>query len=270
MGDRRLQEFDESLGGRRFLGDGDQRASAENRLAEVRLGRVSRHVEEIRIRPHFGAFREEGRNERRLMVQVALRRNVEEALGAVAEIGGGHGRDAAADIFFVLGEFAEFVDRFDHGRIGEFDLVGRPFLVDVERLGAQHQVFHPVRCRPAGGATGAETDAPGRAAIGNDLVRQLEQVFHALGHLVARFLEVLRHVPDKRLHVRLEGKGEIGLIAVLALVAAEIDPGLARAVIFLDPVGGLVAERHEEALGGKMGRAAAEWRYWGASRPAYR
>ena len=35
MGDRRLQEFDEGLCGRRILGDGDQRAGTQNGLAQI-------------------------------------------------------------------------------------------------------------------------------------------------------------------------------------------------------------------------------------------
>ncbi|QTK79598.1 hypothetical protein AT6N2_C1924 [Agrobacterium tumefaciens] len=254
MGDRCLQEVDERLCGGRFLGDGDKRARAQNRLAELRLGGVGRHVEEINVRPHLGTRREEGGNEGRLMVQIALRRNVEEALGAVTEIRGGNGCNATAHIFLVLGNLAEFIDRRHNRRIGELHLIRRPFLVDVEWLRAQHQVFHPVGGRPAGRAAGTEANAPGRAAIGDDLVGQLKQVFHAFGHFIARFFEILRHVPDERLHICLEGESEIGLVAVPALVAAEIDPGFARAIILLDPFGRLVAERHEEAFGSQIGQ----------------
>ena len=41
-------------------------------LAELGLGGERREVEEVGINAHFRAFREEGRNERRLMMHVAL------------------------------------------------------------------------------------------------------------------------------------------------------------------------------------------------------
>ena len=74
------------------------------------------------------------------------------------------------------------------------------------------------------------------------------QFFLGLGDLVAGFLEIVRRVPDQRLHVGLVGEGEEAWLAVLVLVGAEIDPGLAGAVIVLDPVGGVVAERRQQAL----------------------
>ena len=74
------------------------------------------------------------------------------------------------------------------------------------------------------------------------------KLFLCLGHLVAGFLEIVRRVPDQRLHVGLVGEGEEAGLAVLVLEGAEIDPGLAGAVILLDPVGGVVAERRQQAL----------------------
>lgn len=77
-----------------------------------------------------------------------------------------------------------------------------------------------------------------------------------LGNFISRFLEIPGHIPDERLHVGLEGESEIGLVAVLALITAEIDPGFTRAVIFLDPFGRVVAERHKKTLGGEIGEKA--------------
>ena len=91
-------------------------ARAEHRLAEIGLVGVGRHIEEVRIRAELRALREEGRDERRLVVHVALRRRGEEALRAVAEVGRGTRGRAAIDELVVLGEPAELVDGGDDAR----------------------------------------------------------------------------------------------------------------------------------------------------------
>ncbi len=123
-------------------------------------------------------------------------------------------------------------------------------------LRAQHHVFDPVGRRPAGRTAGTETDAPRHAAILDDLLRQGLQLFHGRRDLVAGILEVFRHVPDERLHVDLVGKCVEAFLAVLAVVGAVSDPAIAGAVVILDPLGILVAERRQVALAGEIGEKA--------------
>ena len=85
--ERHLQELDEFARSLRVLGDQRQRTGAEHGLPRFGLGSIGREVEEVGVLADLGAFREEGRDERRLMMQVAFRRHREEALRAVAEIG---------------------------------------------------------------------------------------------------------------------------------------------------------------------------------------
>ena len=228
MRDRGLQEVDEGARRRRVLGDDRERAGAEHRLAEIRLAGIGRHVEEVRVRADLGALREEGGDERRLVVHVALRRRGEEALRALAEVGRGDRRGAAVDELVVLGEPAELVERGDDALVGERNLVRDPLVVDFRRLRAQHQVLDPVGRRPAGRAARAETDAPRRAAVGDDLLGQRLQVLHRRRHFVAGVLEVLRHVPDEALHIDLVGEAVEGGRSVLALVGAERRPRTGR------------------------------------------
>ncbi len=172
------------------------------------LAGVGREVEEVRVRAELGAVGEEGRDERRLTVHVALGRRGEEALRAVAEVGGRHRRGAAVDELVVLGEPAELVDRLDHARVVELDGVVDPAVIDVRRVEAQHEVLDPVGRRPAGRRTRAEADAPRGAAVLDDLLGQRLQVFHRLRNLVAGFREVIRHVPDQALQVGLPREGD--------------------------------------------------------------
>ncbi|CCV09887.1 hypothetical protein MESS4_120008 [Mesorhizobium sp. STM 4661] len=252
MRERHLQEFDERARRLAILGDHGQRAGAEHRRAEFWLGGVRREVEEVRILADFGPFREEGRDERRLVMQIAFRRHREEALRAVAEVGRGDRLGTTVDHLVVGRDLAENVDGVDHRGIVERDFVLHPFVVGLGRLGAQHDVFHPVGRRPACGAARTEPDAPRRAAVGDDLLFELGQLFLRLRHRVAGFLEIVRRVPDQRLHVGLVGEGEEARLAVLVLEGSEIDPGLAGAVIVLHPIGGVVAKRRQQALRGQV------------------
>ncbi|ENN88848.1 hypothetical protein RHSP_11718 [Rhizobium freirei PRF 81] len=256
LGDRSLQELDEGASGLRVLGDGCQRAGSENRLAKFGMRGGGREVEEVGILAELGTFREEGRDEGCLLVHVALRRNREEALRAVAEVRRGNGCHAAGHIFRVLGELAEFLDGGNDLRIVELQRVIDPVIVILRRVQTQHHIFDPVGCRPAGRAARTETDAPGRAAVLDDLVRKLDQVLQGSGNLVAGFLEILRHVPDQRLQVGLVGEGVEGILAVLALVGAVADPAVAGAVVRLDPAGKIVAKRRQVALAGEIGEQA--------------
>ncbi len=253
MRERHLQVLDEGAGGLRVLGDGGQRAGAEHRLAEVwHLGN-GREVEEVGIGADLRAFREEGRDEGRLTVHVAFGRRREEALGAVAEVGRGNACRSAIHPGIILGELAEGFDCADDFGGIELDLVRHPLVVDFRRLCAQHHVFDPIGGRPAGGTARAQADAPRLAAIGDDLVRELHQVFHRLRDFITRILEVLRHIPDEALQVGLVGESVEARCAVLALVGTERHPRRTGAVVVGDELGVVGRKRHEAALGGEIG-----------------
>ena len=251
-----MQELDESAGGLRILGYGSERTRTFDRLAKFRMRGIRREVEEVCILAELCALREEGRNEGCLLVQVALRRNGEETLRAVAEVGRGNGRDAAGDVFRVLRELAEFLDRRNDLRIIEFQRVIDPVIVILRRIQSQHQIFDPVGCRPAGRTARTEADAPGGAAVLDDLIRKLDQVLHGCRDLVAGFLEVFRNVPDQRLQVGLVWKGIKCVLAVLALVGAVADPAIAGAVIGLDPASEIITQGRQITLACEIGEKA--------------
>ena len=124
-----LEVGDQVMSGLVLVGDGPNGASTQNRRAQILAG-IGREVEEVCIFTHRGAFGEEGRDERRLAVHVALRRRREETLRAVAEIGGRYRAGAARHIGVVAGKGAELVDRGDHFGAVERQLVGHPPVID--------------------------------------------------------------------------------------------------------------------------------------------
>ena len=98
--DGRFQPIQEHPRAVAFVGHADDRARAQNRLAQI-LRLIGGEVEEIDIFAHHGAFGEEGGHETCLPVHVALRRELEQASGAVAEVSRGHGpliADMSSDI----------------------------------------------------------------------------------------------------------------------------------------------------------------------------
>ncbi len=96
----------------------------------------------------------------------------------------------------------------------------------------------------------------GLLAVGGDLLGKRLQLFHGLRHFVAGVLEVLRRIPDQRLHVDLVGEGIEGGVTVLALVGREIDPGLAGRIIVEQPLLSIIAERRQVALGRQVANQA--------------
>ena len=98
---------------------------------------------------------------RGLAVHVALGWRTEHAFGAVLEAHSGHGLGAAVDIGVVLREAAVGFDGFNHALVVELDAVVDPAVIDRWRLGAQHHVFDPVSCWPAGGCVATQADTPG-------------------------------------------------------------------------------------------------------------
>jgi hypothetical protein len=94
------------------------------------------------------------------------------------------------------------------------------------------------------------------ATVSNDFFRQGNQLFHGLGHFIARILEVLRAVPNQTLHVCLVGEGEELGGTVLVLVGAKRHPALSGSIVGLDEVGGVVTKRNQEPLGGEIGQKA--------------
>ena len=159
------------MSGLAVLGDGQECAGAQHRVAEA-LGLEGREVEEVRVQPQLGAFGEEDRDETGLTVHVAFRRHGEHAGRALAEVGAGHGRGAAVYPGIVLGKHAEDLKGVDDALVGEGDLVADPAVVDLGRLRTQHDVLDPVSGRPASGVAAAEADAPGGAAVSDDLVAE--------------------------------------------------------------------------------------------------
>ena len=111
VGERHLEEVDELARRLRILGDRDQRTGAQNGSAEFRLGGKGRQIEEVGVLAQLGAFREEGGDERCLAMQVAFRRDAEEPLGAVAEVGRGDRRPASVNEFVVGGDVGEDLQR---------------------------------------------------------------------------------------------------------------------------------------------------------------
>ncbi len=253
VGLRVLQVFHESAGALAVLGDRHDRAAAQDRVAQLLAG-VGREVEEVGV---FGlAFGEEGGDEAGLAVHVALGGGAEHALGAVLEAHGGHGLGATVHVGVVAGEPAIGLDRFNHALVVELHLVAGPVVVDLRALGAQHHVFHPVGGGPAGRGVTAQADAPGLATVGGDLLGQVLQLLHGLGHLVALFLEVLRDVPDQALDVHVVEEAVELFLAGLVLVGAQVGPGAAGGVVGLDPVASLVAQRRQSTDGGHVGGQA--------------
>ncbi len=255
MRERRLEKLDE-LGRRGVLvGDREQRPGAQHRRAQI-LVLVGGEVEEVRILAQQGAFGEIGRDEAGLTVHHALRRHVEQTLGAVAEVGRRQRVGLARDVVGVEREIAELLDRGDDARVVEGHLVGHPLVIDLGRLGAQHQVLDPVGRRPAGGAARSQADAPGRLAVLDHPVHQRLQLFHRLGHFVAEVVEVLGDVPDQRLDVHVEEEAVELIVAGIVGIGAQVDPGLAGGHVLAHPVGGAVGKRLQEPAGRHVARQA--------------
>ncbi len=120
-------------------------------------------------------------------------------------------------------------------------------------MGAQHQVLDPVGRRPARSAARSQTDAPGRAAIGDDLLGQRLQLRHGRGHFVPGVGKVVRRIPDQRLHVGLVGEGIKRLCPILAFVGAKLRPVRARSIILGQPGLRLVTKRCNKPLAHQLG-----------------
>jgi hypothetical protein len=73
---------------------------------------------------------------------------------------------------------------------------------------------------------------------------------------VARILEVLRDVPDQRLHIDLVEEAVELVLAVGVGIGAQIDPGLAGGVVFRDPFGGAVGSGVRKPRAGHVGGQA--------------
>src|SRR5690606_4731313 len=168
---------------------------AEDRRSKILLG-ISGEVEEVGIHAELRAFGEEAWDERCLPVQIATGRGGEEARGAFAEIGGGHGFRPARDEVAVAREPSELVYGGNDALVIEGDLVRDPLVVNLRRLSSKHHIFDPVGRGPARCTAIAETYTPGRGAIRHDLLREGLQLLHRLVYFLSRILEIVGNVPD--------------------------------------------------------------------------
>ena len=223
MGKGGLQEGHEGCCCVRRISNRHQRAAAQNRVTQI-FTREGGEVEVIGILTHNRAFGEEGGDEAGLTVHVAARRGCKKTRGAVTEIGRGHRACAARDIGVIACEGTKDLDRVHDAGVVEGHLVGRPSVIDIGALRAQHDVLDPVCGGPACGRTRTQTDTPRRAAISHDLVAERDQLFHPGRDLIARILEILRHEPNQRLEVHIEEKAVELILTGGIGIGAKIDP----------------------------------------------
>ncbi len=130
-------------------------------------------------------------------------------------------------------------------RIVERDLVVDPLLVHLDGCGSQQDILEPVRSHPTGCIAMFDADAPGLAAVGDDLVAQSDQLIPGFWNLVACVGKRLNGIPNERLGVALE----VDAVHV-AVVRGLVGP--CRAVVRCDLVGvDPLAQIHEIALLGE-------------------
>ena len=77
-----------------------------------------------------------------------------------------------------------------HGGAGEPDVSDGPRVVCVGSAHPKHETLEKVGARPSTGKPGAEAEAPRRAAVGHDLMRQGNELVPAGRDLISRRLEL--------------------------------------------------------------------------------
>ena len=108
-------------------------------------------------------------------MHVALGRNSEHSLGAVAEIGCSDRTGTAFHVIVVLGKFAEGLNRVDDTGIIELHRVRDPAVIDFRLLRTKHDILHPVCRGPASSITGPKAYAPWSPTVFDDLITECNQ-----------------------------------------------------------------------------------------------
>ena len=236
----------------------EQVARVQHRLAVLRINR--RQIEEVvvhaRLHPRL-VLLEEGGDEVALAVQPALWRVLEHGGRSVAKVGAGDGLATTIDILVVEPDVRQDLEGiFDLGR-GEGQFAAGPLVVVVQRRGAQHDVLDPVGRRPAGAPAAFNTDAPGRVAVGHNLVLELLQLVPGLGNLVSGVIKVFLGIPYRALEVdALEdpaqdfAAGTVDRVSIeKALLVVGLQPVLVDDLIEVDYLALLGIAAHSARLG---------------------
>ena len=101
-----------------------------------------------------------------------------------------------------------------HRRAREPDLAGGPGVVGVDAAHSKHQTLDEVGTRPSAGVAGVEAEAPRRAPVSHDLMRQRDQLVPRGRDLVPRLAELGLGVEHEALQAdRQRNRRELGASA---------------------------------------------------------
>ncbi len=222
--------------------------SHQERLA---VGRINpRQVEEAVVLVRLRSLREEPSDEVALLVHPALGRILEHRRRRVPEEGGHDRRRATIHVVVVEPDLGQSLSRVLHLGGGKRQLAGGPLVVVLQAGGAEHELLHPVRGRPARGSPRLDADAPGSVPIGHNHVHQGDQLVPGLGDRIASSVEVVLGIPHQALAVE-----AMPDTSRLALYIRHLKPAIV--VLLLQP--GIGDERrriHDLPLADKAGQQA--------------